>query len=664
MRRTSVVGLLLTLLGLASCSRPCFLTEGDYRDAKLGALPPKLECDPSISTTPSGSNTPVPTTVTDTQRNVRYMSLREAIAIALETGTVGVQSADVPGSIIDNLGVFAVRSVGGTDSIRVLALDPAIVGSDIEASLAKFDARWVSSITYTKAETPTGAPNPGFLTLGATPLEAINTETVNLNTELLKPLPTGGVAGITFITDYQHTNVPGGVNPSYQPALQFSFEQPLLQGFGVEINQLRTTHPGSLLTPFAVGGRVEGVLITRIRFDQQRAEFERNVNFLLLNVETAYWNLYNAYFQMYSREEGMRQAYGLWQINKQRYDAGRLNAQDLAQSRLQYEIFRGQRLTALGQVLERERQLRGLLGLPIEDGSRLVPTDSPMLAPYHPDWHEALNDALARRPELTLARQDLKFRQLDLINQRNTLLPDLRFVATDNLHSLGGQIDAGPNPSNALHELVSDPLNTVSLGLRLDMPLGFRDAHAAVRSARLNVARSYLTLRDQEAKAERFLGLTYRQIFEFQDQYQIQRSALDAATIQVERRFQEYTEGRGDPLALLLAQRDWTDALANEYTAITQYANSLVAFEFAKGSIMEHDAVYIQDFTAPHCVEVRAVEHERERTKALVLKERTQCVDVGPGPGLPQLPPGQPVPLPTLLQDPPAMPALTPADRK
>ncbi len=50
--------------------------------------------------------------------------------------------------------------------------------------------------------------------------------------------------------------------------------------------------------------RQEGILITRIRFDQQRAEFERNVNQMLLNVEVAYWNLYGGYWTLYSREQG------------------------------------------------------------------------------------------------------------------------------------------------------------------------------------------------------------------------------------------------------------------------------------------------------------------------------------------------------------------------
>src|SRR5207248_2362117 len=105
-------------------------------------------------------------------------------------------------------------------------------------------------------------------------------------------------------------------NPAWQTNLNFTFEQPLLQGFGTEINQLRTAHPGSVLNPFANQARTEGILITRIRFDQQRAEFERNINFLVLNVEIAYWNLYGSYWTLYSREKAMQQAYEAWKINK------------------------------------------------------------------------------------------------------------------------------------------------------------------------------------------------------------------------------------------------------------------------------------------------------------------------------------------------------------
>jgi outer membrane protein TolC len=555
------------------------------------------------------------------------------------------------------LGSFAGLSFFSPENnIRVLAFDPAIVEADIEASLAKFDVHWTSNLNYTTTDQPVATALQTFQAAGQ--VNAINTNDATFSTALLKPLPTGGVAGITFQTAYEFTNLPARVNPSYRPTLQFQFEQPLLQGFGVEINQLRPTHPGSILTPFNVGGRVEGVLITRIRFDQQRAEFERNVHIMLVNVEVAYWNLYGSYWALYSREQALRQAFEAYKINKERFEAGRIPVQDVAQTRQQYESFRAQRIQALGQVLENERALRFLVGLPVEDGHRLVPADSPTLTPYQPDWLTALNEALSLRPELDLARNDLKFRQLDLVNQKNLLLPDLRFTSTYDINGIGSHIDGGSTDSaNAFHSLATDKFNDWALGLRLDMQLGFRDAHSAVRAARLSLARAYAVLRDQEVRAEQFLALEYANLIQFYELIRAQRAQREAAAEQLQARFKEFLAGRGTLDFLLEAQRVWADALRDEYNAIVQYNNALVTFEYAKGTILRHDNVMISEGPLPQCAQVRAVEHARERSKALVLRERAnpvlcsqhQC-GVNTVTGLPAIPADQPPSLPSLLE--------------
>ena len=394
-RNILVICLALVAAGGFGCMQQHCLNDADLESTHALCFTPHCSYDPKATIAPPLGNVPLPMTVDDTKRESRYISLREALAIALEHGTVGSQNAATPGFASDALGGFAGTGVVGTDAIRVLALDPAIVQTNIEIALSKFDAFWNTSTSWTHTDTPIGTnPILGVGTPG-TNLGEIQQNTVDVTTGLIKPLPTGGVAGITFKTDYLASKPSASLGSTYQPDLQFSFEQPLLQGFGVEINQLRETHPGSLLNPFPTGGQTEGILITRIRLDQQRTEFERNLNYMLLNVEGAYWNLYGAYFQLYSREEGMRYAYESWRLTKLGQDAGRATEQALAQARLQYEMFRSQRLQALGQVLESERQLRGLLGLKIEDGQRLIPSDAPTLTPVRPDWHAALEETLA-----------------------------------------------------------------------------------------------------------------------------------------------------------------------------------------------------------------------------------------------------------------------------
>ena len=77
----------------------------------------------------------------------------------------------------------------------------------------------------------------------------------------------------------------------------------------------------------------------------------------------------------------------------------------------------------------------------------------------------------------------------------------------------------------------------------------------------------------------------------------------------------------------MLAIQNWSNSAANLYTAIVQYNNALASLAFARGSIRERDSVFTGDGPLPPCAQVRAVEHERQRTAALVLHERALCFD-------------------------------------
>jgi hypothetical protein len=240
------------------------------------------------------------------------------------------------------------------------------------------------------------------------------------------------------------------------------------------------------------------------------------------------------------------------------------------------------------------------------------------------------------------------------------LLPDLRITSTYGLNGLGTRLD-GPGTDNAFRSLASDKFTDWNIGLRFSYLIGYRDAHAQTRVARLNLARSYLTLQDQERKALRFLELKYRQIFSFHAQIEINKSQREAAAEQLQARFKEYQAGRGTLDILLESQRVWAQALQDEYNAIVQYNNSLAGFEFAKGTILHRDNVVIADGPLPHCAQVRAVEHERERAKAFVLLERADPVVSSPCNlekgclGLPQLPSEGAPPIPSLLEGNPAL---------
>jgi len=149
----------------------------------------------------------------------------------------------------------------------------------------------------------------------------------------------------------------------------------------------------------------------------------------------------------------------------------------------------------------------------------------------------------------------------------------------------------------------------------------------------------------------------YRAIFSTYAQIIAQRAQREAAAQQLEARNKQFQAGKGTLDFLLEAQRLWADALRAEYQAIADYNNAMARFEYAKGTIMQRDNIVIAEGGLPQCAQVRAVEHERERSSALVLRERAKAVTVpccrvegGTLMGLPDLPPSSAPSVPALFE--------------
>ncbi len=654
-------------LGLAGCHQRYFMTEDDFKHYRHQALnlPPQavdpVDFNPHLEALK-------PATILHPEGQKRHISLAECVALSLENGRTGRLFADTP-FFLGGLPRGGVGNAGNlSDSIRVFAFDPALQATEIEEALSKFDARWQTSMVWNKIDRPIGTALETFQAFGQ---NEILQDTASFETDLIKPLPTGGLAGITYRTDYELSNLNPRVNPAYRPSLEFSFEQPLLQGAGVAINQLRSSHPGSLRNPFATGGRVPGILLTRIAYDQSQVEFERQVEEMLFRVEEGYWRLYFAYWDLYSRETALRQAHEAWQIAKIRYDVGKVTLQDLADVEEQFQFFRGQRVQSLAGVLEAERRLRYLVGLPADDGSRLIPMDPPTIAPFQPDWNVAIAEALANRHELILTRQDIQAAQLAVIREKDFLLPDLRTFGSYTFNSVGNRLDGREN-NNALRNLTEGRHQNWTLGARAEIPLGFREAHASVRRAELQLALRVAFLRDLEEKIAFSVTRSYRELFQFHEEIRIQRARRLAATQELELRQQEWIVGRGreegGPIPLVLrnlldAQRTWADALQAEQLAISNYNIALADFEASKGTMLEHDNVIIVEGQLPACAQARAAEHIRERLRSPILSDGSHghdghggddclpCTTEGGQAVLPKLPAGEPVPLPMVLNE-------------
>jgi outer membrane protein TolC len=604
-----------------------------------------------------------PATVRHLDRKPHYLSLAEAIALALEKGYTGFPSSRSPGVANDELAAFNGSEAGSSDSIRVLALQPAIAGTNIDISLARFDPQAFTNATWRSQDDPDQGLNA-----------FTNGSSANLAFGIAKPLSTGGIAGVSWNTDYNYlTAAPPSVvlNPSYFTRIEFGFEQPLLKGNGVFINQIFSDLPASSLFPTLNSrfGNGQGILISRVRAEQQRAEFERRVNHLLLNVEVAYWNLYAAYVDLYTTDQALRMATEVWRVAKEQFPE-KIDEGDFAGTRSQLQFFRGNRLQNIGRILDAERNLRLLIGLEVEDGDRLVPIDAPNSTAYEPDWSSSVQEAMLRRPELILVRQEIKRKQYQVDNRMNLLQPDLRFVATYDIVGLGSRLDGNSeyvdstgitHTNNAIRGLFENRNQDWTLGLRASVPLGYRAEFAAIRQAKLELAQSTYLLQEQETKARSFLAKQYSRLFELTDVIEARRQERLALADQVEVRFRKFAAGKTPVDFLQDSVRQWASALSAEYRAVADYNTAIATFHFAKGTLMEYDNVNIMEGNCPVIQPVRAAEAEQVRTEEMAERQNRRIVpprsSTQAPPLLPELPPRAASPVPQLLATETPLPA-------
>jgi hypothetical protein len=296
----------------------------------------------------------------------------------------------------------------------------------------------------------------------------------------------------------------------------------------------------------------------------------------------------------------------------------------LPQAVSQYWGFRQQVIAARGQVLSADRALRGLLGMKSDDGTIFKPTDEPTEAKFKPDFAALYADALQQRPELELARQEVKVQQLSLLAQKNQRMPDLRVGAFYDVNGLGARLDGGRDV-NAFASLASNQFNSWQMFVRLDMPLGFRDANALVRQNQLNLWRSYIQLQDSERKVYEVLVDAYRRMDEAYATIEVARAGRIATNDLVQQLNDRFRGGISNPqeyINLLQAQRDLARATSDEYRAIAQYNTALAQIEFAKGTIQQYNNVSIADGPLPNYVQKKATDHFRAQSLALKLRDR------------------------------------------
>jgi outer membrane protein TolC len=496
-----------------------------------------------------------PTTVAsdDVDLTERLLPLDEAIRIAL-------QNAEV---------IRVLTGVSATSSGRTI-YDAAVATTPIDEAVGRFDPVFSANSDWRKSRTPGTRIAPGD------PLAAIIDRTRiggnDLSAKLARTNRIGGTGAVEFNNNWNYGDVPGAVNPVGRPGLDLSYTQPLLSGAGRPANEAP-------------------IVIARLELDRSYFQFNGSMQDLVRDVVSAYWALVEARTQLWARTKQVEQAKAAFDRVEAQFRAKLVDLGDVAQPRVSYANFKANLIVARGNVIQREAALRNLLGLPPEDGTRMVPSTPPTRDRVKFSWPELVETAQRRRPDLIELNLILQADQQRRIQASNVAQPSLNAVAIHRWNGITGRM---LNDSKISSGLGDHPSWT--LGINFEVPLGLRSARANVRSHELLIARDRANIQQGLHATEHTLATTVRNLDQFYEQFKAFRETREAARLNLQVQFAEERAGRVIFLNVLLAITDWGNAVSSEASSLTQYNTSLATLERETGTILDtHGIVFMEE---------------------------------------------------------------------
>jgi hypothetical protein len=241
------------------------------------------------------------------------------------------------------------------------------------------------------------------------------------------------------------------------------------------------------------------------------------------------------------------------------------------------------------------------MGLPINDGKLIRPCDKPPEAKMSFDWCEIAEEALARRPELRRQQSMVERANMELVANRNFLLPRLDLTGRYRWRGFGHDLIAPADPANsfdnAYANLTSGQFQEWELGFMYSMTVGFRREHAAVRNSQMRVARERAILEEQQRQTIHDLADAYADAQRAYLHMQTAYNRLNAAEDQFRRANDAFFELGGKvSLELVLDARiRLADAETGYHRARIEYAVALKNVHFEKGSLLEHNGAFLAD---------------------------------------------------------------------
>src|SRR5579863_3718411 len=469
----------------------------------------------------------------------------------------------------DNLGVTGTFPFGGGPAIPLF--DPTLSGQLLGQR--------------------SNSPQPSTFNTNSTDLTA-NSFTGNFGYN--QGFSPGTQISAGFQNQYQDQNAFHNLfNPYAQSSLGATVTQPLLRGFGSELNR-RFIHIAK-----------NSEKISDYIFEQQAIV---TVSGLI----RLYDDLVSLNADLKVKQETLATAQRLLEDNKNKVDQGTLAPIEATRAEAQVASARQDQINSEGYVRQQELILKTVLARnwgddPLVHEARIIPTDTLGLEPLPTQTPvEIVAQALTNRPEYQAAKLQLTNTEINLKGTKNELLPEIDVVGTYQAAGLAGGYNTssaagtaypgvGGNYGTVLDQILKSTYPTYSVGINLTLPVRNRVAQADVARDELQVRQTQVRIKqlENQIRAEVEDALIALQRTRAAYEAAQQTTKLQEQSLSIEQ--DKFDVGLSTNFLVIQYQSFLAQARSTEVAALDAYAKSKAQFERTVGSTLAAHNVSIDE---------------------------------------------------------------------
>jgi outer membrane protein len=484
---------------------------------------------------------------------IRFNHLVAVLVTSIVLATSSAQ-AEARREVRLSLADAVALSLKNNPEIAIAGFAPRRAAAEVKQQRGVFDPVLSVFAGIDRDKTPAGSPALGSFR-----------NSVTAEARLGGRLPLGTEYELSYgTTRLDSDSQLSPTNPSSSSYVQLSVRQPLLRGFGTDINRA-------------------GITIARGNERIADLGFRRHIEAALTTTVAAYWRLVRAHRSLAVARESLELAQRLVERTQARVTAGDLPTIELTQARASVAAREEAVILGEAEVGNANDALSRLLVVDAGDvfGVTFVPSDEPTTDAATLASAALLQDAFRQRPELQAAREAVKTAEVAVAAAGNARRPDLSAVGSVGI----GGLDA--TWTSAQSEIVRDidDQHRWTVGLMFSVPLGNRSATGAYDKARLVLDEAKLSLRSLELQVTEEVRTATRDLEASAKRVEATRRASELARAQLDAGEKRMSTGLSTAFEVLRLQTDLAAAQNAEIAAMVGYRTSLVRVQFATGGL-------------------------------------------------------------------------------